>query len=684
MIRKYRTGNPFPTESVVREIPASPGVLPYFTHSRLPDGRPALTYTMADDELVYGLGEQVRGMNKRGWHYISHATDDAIHTESRVSLYAAHNFLLVFRKNTGFALFIDNPGTVEYDVGYSEIHTLRILLPNGDSDFYLLDGNTPKELVKEFRGLIGQSYIPPLWGMGYGQSRWGYKTEEDFRRIRDRLQENGIPVDAIYMDIDYMDHYKDFTVNRDAMDLPALSAEMKRDGIRLVPIIDAGVKQEEGYSVYDEGVEKGYFCKKPDGSDFIGAVWPGLACFPDFLRPEVRDWFGKKYKILMDMGIEGFWNDMNEPAIFYTPEQITDAVDRISLYKGTRGMVFEDFLQFQAALRSAVDTECSYKLFCHSVDGKRIPHEQVHNLYGYNMTRAAGDAFREIEPDKRLLLFSRSSFIGSHRSGGIWTGDNHAWWSHILLCLQQMPGLNMCGYLYCGCDIGGFGDNTTEDLLIRWIQLGIFTPLMRNHNGGKRDQEPFLFSDPKAFADLIGIRYGLLPYLYSEFVKAALGDECYFRPLALEFPEDDQAAHTEDQLLVGDSIMIAPVYTQNAVGRYVYLPEEMLLIRMRSMEDFDTQVLPAGHHYVSCGLKEMIFFLRKNRLLPCCAPASCTDRLNLSDLKVFCFGDGEYALYQDDGFTTNYTDPAHFSHICCRDGALCSDNPGLTLTKANL
>lgn len=215
------------------------------------------------------------------------------------------------------------------------------------------------------------------------------------------------------------------------------------------------------------------------------------------------------------------------------------------------------------------------------------------------MTRSAGEAFERISPDKRILMFSRSSYIGMHRYGGIWTGDNCSWWSHILLNLKMMPSLNMCGFLYTGADLGGFGANTTRDLLLRWLALGVFTPLMRNHAAlGTREQEPYQFEHIEDFRNVIGVRYRLVPYLYSEYMKAALNDDMYFKPLAFVYPDDKLARNTEDQLMIGNEIMIAPVYTQNAIGRYVYLPEEMMFVKFLGNGNMFQEILPKGIHYV--------------------------------------------------------------------------------------
>ena len=345
------------------------------------------------------------------------------------------------------------------------------------------------DIVKQFRKIIGKSYIPPLWAFGYGQSRWGYKTEQDIRDVAKQYKDAGVPLDSIYLDIDYMERYKDFTVDETRFpDLKGLAADMKEQGIHLVPIIDAGVKIEDGYPVYEEGVQKNYFCKNAEGGDFVGAVWPGRVHFPDFLQPETRDWFGKKYAVLTEMGIDGFWNDMNEPAIFYTEDRLEDTCNKIKeLTSGNMGI--DEYFTFTGMVAGLNGNIGDYDKFYHNIDGQMVKHSEVHNLYGMNMTRSAFEALQEIRPEQRTLFFSRSSYVGAHRYGGIWQGDNKSWWSHILQSMQQLPALNMAGFLFTGCDTGGFGCDTTEDLMLRWLQYSLFTPLFRNHSAdGTRQQ----------------------------------------------------------------------------------------------------------------------------------------------------------------------------------------------------
>lgn len=289
------------------------------------------------------------------------------------------------------------------------------------------------------------------------------------------------------------------------------------------------------------------------------------------------------------------------------------------------------------------------------MDGVKVRHDKVHNLYGYYMTRSAAEAFEEIVPGKRILLFSRSSYVGMHRYSGIWTGDNQSWWSHLLLNIKMMPSFNMCGFLYTGADIGGFGGDVTRDLLLRWLAFGVFTPLMRNHSAlGTREQECYRFDDTKAFADVISVRYRLIPYLYSEYMKAALNNTMMFRPLAFAYREDSRARKVEDQLMVGDSIMIAPVYEQNASGRYVYLPEDMLCITLRGSQLCRHSIMRKGDHYIDVALDEVPIFIRKNHLLPLCESAACTGGLNRRQLSLIGFVPDQavYLLYDDDGISS--------------------------------
>lgn len=689
MIQKYVYGKPFSTEAVVTEVPAGEGT-PAYGKVDTEKGF-CFTYIMEETDIVYGLGEANRGLNKRGYCYISDCTDDPNHTEDKRSLYGAHNFIVVSGRET-FGLFFDYPSAMTFDIGYTRMDTLQVSCADADLNLFVIEGDSPYDIVKQFRKIIGRSYIPPKYAFGFGQSRWGYKTKEDFRKVADGYRENKIPLDMVYMDIDYMQDFKDFTLHEENFpDFAEFVREMKDRNLRLIPIIDAGVKVEDGYDVYEEGVKNRYFCQREDGSDFVAAVWPGNTHFPDVLNAEARAWFGDKYRVLTDQGIEGFWNDMNEPAIFYSPEGIDELKGMLKQFlenenynsginAGTLAVAptsdTNDSAETESAgasiwplmgkINALANSKEDYRRFYHTVNGERIRHDKVHNLFGYNMTRAAGEAFERIDPEKRFLMFSRSSYIGMHRYGGIWMGDNKSWWSHILLNLKMLPSLNMCGFLYTGADLGGFGADATRDLLLRWLALGVFTPLMRDHAAaGTRDQECYQFENLDDFRHVVGVRYRLIPYLYSEYMKAALNDDLYFKPLAFVYPEDSMAVQVEDQMMLGNEVMIAPVYTQNARGRYVYLPEEMKFVKFLPDGSVSEETLPKGHHYVEIALNEVPMFIRNGKCIPLAESAEYVEALDTKHLTMLGYPGAEYTLYEDDGIGKDYENKENYRTLKC-------------------
>ncbi len=674
MITKFIYGSPMNTGAVVKEISNSCDEINYFTVDK--NEHITFTTTLLADDVVYGLGEAVRGINKRGWKYAGFCTDDPVHTEGKESLYGAHNFVIVSNKSKKYGVFVDCPAKVIFDIGYSHLDKLVITAECEDVAVYIIEAENELEIVKELRTLTGKSYIAPLWSFGYQQSRWSYMNADAVRAVAKGYRDNDMPIDAIYLDIDYMEDYKDFTINNERFpEFESFVKEMKAQKIRLVPIIDAGVKIQDGYDVYEEGVKNNYFCKNAEGEDFIAAVWPGLTHFPDFFKADASKWFGSKYKVLTDMGIEGFWNDMNEPAIFYTKKKLDEAWEKINEYKD-KNLDINSFFEFRDVFSNLLD----YTEFYHDVDGKKVRHDKVHNLYGFYMTKSASEAFDEIIPDKRTLMYSRSSYIGMHRYGGIWTGDNQSWWSQLELSIKQMPSLNMCGFMYVGSDIGGFGSNTTEDLVLRWTAFGAFTPLMRNHAAlGTRDQECYRFDNIDMFRNVLKVRYRLIPYLYSEYMKACLNNGMMFKPLAFDYSNDEFAPRVEDQLMVGDSIMIAPIYQQNAKGRYVYLPEDMLFVKLSGDKVICKTPMTKGHHYIDVAMDEVPLFIKKGAILPLCKSALSTEDLDMQALQLIAFGDNAtFNMYTDDGITKQFN--SELVNIKIENSKVICDNKEIKLS----
>ena len=636
MITKVLFGKPYKTDAITAQVPEAAEAARF----RVTAGERSLTFTcpLGPEDAVYGLGETMGPVNKRGGRYISFNTDTAEHEDTNPSLYASHNFLAVDGERP-FGVFFDTPSRVVFEIDYNRSGVIRVVCETADLTLYQIESGSVWEVCRELLAAVGPCYLPPLWAFGYGQSRFGYETPEDFRKVADGYRQNHIPLDYICMDIDYMDGYRDFSFNKKHFsDIAAFVREMRGRGVRLVPIVDAGIKIEPGDPVYEEGVRNGYFCRNKDGGFFRAAVWPGMTHFPDFLNTMARAWFGGLYRFYTDAGIEGFWNDMNEPAIFYSeyskgPKSVPLRL-LMSLLPGDR----RKEKQRKALLRD-------YKSFYHDMDGRRARHYDVHNLFGAMMTRATGEGLTKLL-DHRYMLFSRSSYIGAGRYGGVWTGDNTSKWEHLRLNVRHMPSLNMCGFLFSGADTGGFNGNCTRELLLRWLAFSAFTPLMRNHTGKfTRAQEAYEFGDTEAFRRIIGLRYRLLPYIYSEYMKAALRSDLYIKPLAFVYPG---TGDMEDQLLVGDSLMIAPVVEEGAAGRRVCLPEAMTMVRYDG--EFHCQPVDAGWTEVKAAVDEVVFFIRRGKLLPVGKQIESTAEYDPEHLTLL--GDGEtYELYADDGLT---------------------------------
>lgn len=641
MIVKKIFGQPFETYAITQQIKETEDIK-YFTANE-DNGQITFTYSLAADDIVYGLGETMGGLNKRGGRYISFNTDTADHEDSNPSLYASHNFLIIDGE-IHFGIFFDTPSKVTFEIDYNNSGKIDIVLETNSVNVYQIEGSTSYDITRKFLHAIGRSYIPPLWAFGFGQSRFGYKTEADFREVITKYTEADLPLDYICMDIDYMDRFIDFTVDKKRFpDLEAFVSESLEKGIRLVPIVDAGIKIEPGNPVYEEGREKGYFCRNKKGKFFQAGVWPGMTHFTDFLNPAARTWFGQQYRFYTDQGLEGFWNDMNEPAIFYSentkgPKKLCMILDML-------------FFKQREEKKNARILE-DYHSFYHEVNGKTLCHYDVHNIYGYFMTMSASEQLEQLL-DHRFLLFSRSSYIGAGRYGGIWTGDNHSCWKHLKLNILHMLSLNMCGFLYAGADTGGFMGNASRELLLRWLAVSAFTPLLRNHSGSySTPQECYAFDGIEDFRAMLSLRYRLIPYLYSEYMKAALTDDMFIRPLAFVYPQDQKARGIDDQVLVGDSIMITPILEEGATSRSVYLPEDMTMVTYNGV-DFVCEPALKGEFVIHAKLHEVVFFIRKGKLLPIGKDVKNTRDIDFTQLTLL--GDGtEYALYSDDGLTRDY------------------------------
>ncbi len=660
----YRSGKPFKTGAVIVDLESKEfqqdDTIPYFQIEE-EDNKINFIYKMSKEDVVYGLGETLGALNKRGKIYRFYNTDDPEHTPEKMSLYGSHPFMILDGKNT-FGLFIDYPSEIIFDIGFTDKDILQITVPSKDFDLYIFDTDEKLSIIKEYFNLTGKPYIPPKWAFGFQQSKWSYFSEEEVRNVAKKFRETGIPCDVIYTDIDYMDSYKVFTINKEKFpNYEGMVKDLKEMGIKVIPIIDPGVKIEKDYPMYEEGKEKGFFCVDENGNDFVAAVWPGPTHFPNFLNSEVRRWWGKKYKLFTDMGIKGFWNDMNEPSIFFTPKGLDNLFELLKyLEENKENAGIEVFLARETLLNIACNRE-DYKSFYHKLDdGSLINHDTVHNLYGFNMTKATADELKELCPNERYLLLSRSSYPGLHRMASIWMGDNKSWWEHMLVNIRMLQSLNMMGFFYTGADVGGFGADSSAELVIRWMELGAFTPFYRNHTAlNTRPQEPWQFDEESLniMRDIVRLRYAFIPYTYSEYMNSVKESVPFVKPLSFVF-ESDRVKDIEDQYMYGESLMVAPVHEQNKKGRYVHLPEVKWLNWTASKyEERNMKVYEPGDYYIEADLNEIPLFIKENSLILLSEPMNYVGEKEITELTVIGLVSDHavYNYYDDDGTTYNFT-----------------------------
>ncbi|OHD16954.1 MAG: alpha-glucosidase [Spirochaetes bacterium GWD1_27_9] len=660
----FRFGYPFHTNATLIKLEESnlmkTNTVKFFDVEIGDKSEIILTYKLNKKDIVYGLGENLGGLNKRGKKYRLFANDDPLHTPEKEALYGSHPFLIIDGKKS-FGFFIDYPSEILFDIGFTDFDTLKITILKAEFDLYIFDSENKKDIIKEYLQLTGTPYIPPKWAFGFQQSRWSYYDSKAVQEVANSFRKKDIPCDAIYLDIDYMDSYKVFTVDdKKFPDFTNLVSQLKEDGFKLIPIIDPGVKVEEGYDIYEEGKDKGYFCKKQDGTDFIGTVWPGQTNFPDFINPEVRKWWGNLYKKIVDCGVEGFWNDMNEPAIFFTPDGLSGFKEEYEKIKDNPNVGF-DFFKIKDKVLGISNRGEDYKNFYHNANGKKICHYDLHNLYGFNMCLATSEGFKTFQPNKRYFLLSRSSYAGLHRFCAIWMGDNQSWWEHMLGHIKMLISLNMCGFFYTGADVGGFGGNSSPEMVIRWMQLGAFTPLYRNHSAlGTRQQEPYAFdSDTEdIIRNIIKFRYALIPYIYSEFMRSVIELSPFISALAFNF-SDDTSKNIEDQFMFGSSLMVCPIYTPNTRGRFVYLPDvKWLKWNVSKYDERKFKVFNKGSYFIDTKLDEIPVFLKENTLILMGKPSNYVGEKETKELSVIGFvtDRASFSYYDDDGISNSYND----------------------------
>jgi alpha-glucosidase len=596
-----------------------------------------------EEGMIFGFGDKVGQFNRRGKQYIFWNTDNFTHHPGSEPLYKSFPFFIFVNENKKYGIFTDYPGYMEIDLDSEgrNIITFKIR-GEGFTQYVILEEKIDK-LLKSYLYLTGKNVAFPFWSLGYQQSRWSYFSKEEVLNLAKTFREKQIPCDVIWLDIDYMDSFKLFTWNKEKFsDHKEMLEELHKMGFKVSAILDPGVKVEEGYRVFEEAKDR-YFLKDNMGKDFEGAVWPGRVRFPDFTSKNVRKWWSQKVREFVKDGIDGIWNDMNEIAIFGTDEDIAHAKEKLENLKLEDGIgVAGAFGEIGSIPRKDRGNEIVH------LNGKK--HYKLRNVYGFNMIRATQEGFPK---NYRNINITRAAYSGVQRFGGVWTGDNHSWWEHILLEIQRIMSLSLVGVFNTGFDVGGFGGNTSAELMVRFMQLGSFMPLFRNHSAiGTRRQEPWTFDKKyeKILKKIIEYRYRLIPYLYSEYMIGILKDIPLIAPLFLHFEKDKKTYQIDDQFMVGRSIIVAPIYKPGAKSRLVYLPK-------RSYDLNNNKFLNKGWHEVNATLEEIPHFALDGSIILTQESKQYLENSYEEEIigKIFAYsGKAIGYFYEDDGKTNNY------------------------------
>jgi alpha-glucosidase len=503
-------------------------------------------------ELYYGFGEvPLPQLSRHQQSFAFWNTDQAAYPPGAGPIYQTTPFFIALNEGASYGLFFDNTWRSHFDMGQSDPARYRFGANGGELDYYVFIGGaerSPANVLRAYGDLVGRTALPPLWALGYQQSRYSYMSQTKVEEIAHTFREKKIPADVIYLDIDYMDGYRIFTWSPKTFPQPkAMLDTLHANGFRAVTIVDPGVKVDPKYSVYQNGRAQNVFVHDAAGDELHATVWPGMCAFPDFTDAKVRSWWGALYAKPLREGVDGFWNDMNEPATF--PSDLLAIIQ---------------------------DPQRTFPLDVqHAGDGTPGTHARYHNIYGMQMARATWEGLHGLRPDQRPLVLTRAGYAGVQRYAAVWTGDNVSSWEHLALTIPMLTNLSASGVAFVGADVGGFMGTPGAELYTRWLQAAVLTPFLRTHSAiDTAQREPWSYGADyeRINRATIELRYRLLPYIYTLFAAHEAGAPPPLRPLWFAYPHDPKAALVDDQYLAGGDILVAPVLHEGETERRVYFP----------------------------------------------------------------------------------------------------------------
>jgi len=534
-----------------------------------------------DGESYFGLGDKPGSLNLKGKRYENWVTDSYAYGKDSDPIYKAIPFYTGLHHAKAYGIFFDNTFRAFFDFAQERKKVTSFWAQGGEMNYYFVYGPEMNDVVANYTDLTGKPHqMPALWTLGYHQCKWSYYPESKVTAVAAKFRELQIPCDAIYLDIDYMEGFRCFTWNKEYFPDPKrMVKELMDDGFKTIVIIDPGIKVDKDYSVFQEGLDNDYFCKRADGPYMKGKVWPGECYFPDFTNPKVRDWWSGLFKELIeDIGVKGVWNDMNEPAVMEVPNKT-----------------------FPNDVR-------------HDYDGNPCSHRKAHNIYGMQMARATYQGLKKFGYPKRPFVITRSAYSGTQRYTSTWTGDNVATWEHLWIANVQAQRMAMSGFSFVGSDIGGFAEQPNGELYARWIQLGVFHPFCRTHSSGDHgEQEPWTFGDEITgiVKKYIELRYQLLPYLYTAFWHHINDGTPILKSLVLYDQADVQTHFRTDEFIYGDKILICPILEAYSKGRRLYLPKGIWF------NYWDNMPSEGGKEvWIDADLETLPIFIKEGAIIP--------------------------------------------------------------------
>jgi alpha-glucosidase len=587
-----------------------------------------LTHVTADlpRTRYFALGEQPTSLARNGSVYPLWNTDRYGYRPGDTPIYSSIPFYIGIQDGVAHGVLYDNPFRAEFDFSARLQSSVSYMgeggIDGGELRYYLIPGPGLDSTLARYTRLTGRTPLPPRWSLGYHQSRYSYYPDTMVQNLAREFRARDIPADVIHLDIHYMNGYRDFTFDPERFPRPkALLDELATEGFKVVTIVDPGLKVDSAYSVYRDGLARRAYATLPDGTPYVGIVWPGKSVFPDFTRAAVREWWGAQHSALVDVGVRGVWNDMNEPASF-------------------GGQTISDIVQFEG-------------------DGHPGTHLEYHNQYGTLMARAAYDGFRRLRPDRRPFIITRAGYAGVQRYATIWTGDNRASWEHLRIALPMIISLGLSGIPFVGSDIGGFVGAPGAELYYRWLQSAALVPFARTHAElGTPRREPWSFGPiyERANRATIRLRYKMLPALYTAYFQHTDHGSPVARPIFWDALGDSAALATENEYLLGDHILVAPVLDSGARNRTVYLPAGRWY-RMgsgelneggRSIEVSAPDALTDKGD--TTGLRGLPVFIRAGAVVPSQAVLSYEGQRKIDTLELHVYpGSATSQLYEDAG-----------------------------------